>query len=421
MSIERVDIHSTAGTKQVVYVLDDEGEIGALVCRMLSALGFVSFSFTDADACIQQFKSSEGYARPVYMLLDLALGKTDAIEVFDKLRAARYGGRVLLFSGRDEATLQEICNIGALRGLAMLPPLKKPFMLPDLKKSMTGSIVAPPTHKYSVDAASGVKMPAGFVERALVEGGLQLWYDPKIDVASGTICGAEALLYAQHPSHGWVPAAGSLPPPNNSFHHPLARWIIRQMVTDWIRHFCQAKQPIRLSTRVPLSVITARGFVPVLRGMLPKHSKFPGLILEATHWNQAGDDKAVREVAAQLALYRVGLAIDDVGVIYSQLSRACHIPFTEVKLAPGLADEANKTMCRDSIDLAHRTGGKACATGALGGEATELLTELGCDMRQTGQPEQVELLARKLVGADQTRRQVATDDDPLQWPGQVVV
>jgi EAL domain-containing protein (putative c-di-GMP-specific phosphodiesterase class I)/ActR/RegA family two-component response regulator len=419
MGLDSVEVQSAAATKKVAYVLDDEREIGALVCRMLGALGLVSFSFTDADECVQQFKASEGYARPVFMLLDLALGKTDAVEVFDKLRAARYGGRVLLISGRDQATLQEICNIGAARGLAMLPPLKKPFVLADLKKSMSAAIVGISMPSGAAEMASGIKLPPGFVERALVEGGLQLWYDGKIDLATGAVCGAEALLYAQHPSYGWVSAAGSLPSSDNSIHHPLVRWVIRQMMTDWSRHFGQSKLPIRLSTKVPLPVITSRGFVAVLRGVLPKHPKFPGLILETTDWKQLDDEQAVREVAAQLALYRVGLSIDDIGVVYSLISRARSIAFAEVKLPPGLLDEANRAMCRDAIDVAHRIGSTVCATGAGSGDASKLLAEMGCNMIQLGQPEPVEVFSKKFSGSDKVRKSVAIDDDSLEWPSQV--
>jgi DNA-binding response OmpR family regulator len=108
----------------VAYVLDDDSEICALISRMLQAEGFVAVPFTSPDICLRQLKISDDYSVPKIIVLDLALGKTDAIEVLNQLNILKYKGRVLLVSGKDETALLEIERMGSSRGLMMLPSLK---------------------------------------------------------------------------------------------------------------------------------------------------------------------------------------------------------------------------------------------------------------------------------------------------------
>src|SRR5919198_1134773 len=79
--------------------------------------------------------SMEVAGRLAYVL-DLAVGQTDAVEVMRQLEVLKYDGKVLLISGRDEGTLNDIQQVGIGRGLAMLPSLRKPFRVSDLKERL---------------------------------------------------------------------------------------------------------------------------------------------------------------------------------------------------------------------------------------------------------------------------------------------
>ena len=68
-------------------------------------------------------------AVPEIIVLDLSLGVSDGIDVIRSLAASRFGGAILLISGRDTDTIGEVNKIGAHHGLTMLPFLQKPFLL----------------------------------------------------------------------------------------------------------------------------------------------------------------------------------------------------------------------------------------------------------------------------------------------------
>src|SRR5580700_9302015 len=106
-------------TSQLAFVLDDDPRILAIVCQILVSIGFVAQQFATPAALYEELKN----VSPELIVLDLALGQSDAIEVIRDLEALHYKGKVLLISGRGEATLSEIQRIGEDHGLIMVPAL----------------------------------------------------------------------------------------------------------------------------------------------------------------------------------------------------------------------------------------------------------------------------------------------------------
>src|SRR5262249_52815635 len=99
------------------------------------------------------------------------------------------------------------------------------------------------------------------------------------------------------------------------------------------------------------------------------------------------DPKLAREVAIQLKLYNVGVAIDDFGSGYSNLAQVRTLPFTELKIdrshVKGIAVERqNYLRCESIVSLAHRLGMVVVAEGVESAEDVEALIEMDCDMAQ---------------------------------------
>src|SRR5579871_2790929 len=367
----------------LAYVLDDRREIGEVVCRMLVASGFAARQFSDPVPCLQQLKTSTAAARPEVMVLDLALGQSDAVEVIRQLEKLEFKGKVLLMSGSDITVLSEIQKIGIGRGLAMLSPLKKPFRMKEFKESLFGEAEvrrAETTQKLA-------ETPTVPLAKALSSNWLELWYQPKIDLKSLAICGAEALIRCRHPDHGIIPPAHFLPPAGDPLYSPLSKLVIQRAMTDWSQHFAGASTPLRLAINVPLSVIVAPGFVQLLRQALPKAAGFPGLMIEVTEGEAIGDVDLAHEVATQLKLYRIGLSIDDFGAAYSSFERLRELPFVELKLDRSFvsncsADASKRALCQSAIGLAHSFGASACAEGIENPDDLRTLIEMGCDTAQ---------------------------------------
>jgi EAL domain-containing protein (putative c-di-GMP-specific phosphodiesterase class I)/ActR/RegA family two-component response regulator len=369
----------------LAYILDDEPQIRAIVGKILASIGFVPHQFATPVALFTELKN----AVAELIVLDLALGQSDAIDVIRNLEAFGYKGKVLLISGRDYVTLDEIQHIGEQHGLTMVPPVQKPFRVADIKASLATNAGAqtalPPEPRHDLPPKDQRQIRIDPTE-ALRNSWLRLWYQAKIDLKSMTVCGAEALLRAMHPEFGVISPANFLPPSQLEVYQPLTKFVVLQAMADWV-NFADQGQPLKLSINVPLSTLQSPAIVELIRSSLPKKPNFPGLIIEVTEGDMLLDPSGIREIATQLKLYHVGISIDDFGGAHSPLARLNDLPCVELKLdrscVSGCAtDGAKQSVCAAAIELAHGFGLTVCAKGVENVADLRTLIELGCHSAQ---------------------------------------
>jgi EAL domain-containing protein (putative c-di-GMP-specific phosphodiesterase class I)/CheY-like chemotaxis protein len=368
---------------QSAFVLDDDPRVGATVCTVLEAVGIVPRQFTNPGPFLTELQESP----PDIIFLDLSLGQSDAIEVIRLLESSKYKGKLVLISGRDETTLNEITQIGERRGLAMLPPLKKPFRPADIKQRLFSNVTETKHRKVQKSQYDFVtpKIVVPLAE-ALGSNWLELWYQPKVDLKSFTVCGAEGLIRARHPVHGIIEPARLLPPAGDPEYWPLSRFVVQRAMADWDAFARQGLHPL-LSVNAPVSVISMPAFIDLIRLALPTDPAFPGLIVEVTEDEVIKDSAWVREIANQMKLYNVGMSIDDFGSASASLSRLNDLPFTEVKIDRSFvsgcsSNHLKHSVCQTVIDLAHRFGATVCAEGAETVEDLGALIAMQCDSVQ---------------------------------------
>jgi EAL domain-containing protein (putative c-di-GMP-specific phosphodiesterase class I)/FixJ family two-component response regulator len=400
------------GRPRCAFVLDDEARVGTVVCKALTIAGLVARQFTDPLQFLTELKLSP----PDVVVLDLALGETDAIEVIRKLEVLKFRGRILLISGRHEAALKEIERIGQSHGLNMLSPLQKPFRVAELKSRLeAASMLAVPrkaTGEPSAERPATVTR-IDFAE-ALQKNWLEVWYQAKVDLRSLRICGAEALIRARHPNWGVISPIDLLPPAGDPLYRALSVFVIRQTMMEW-EHFADRGFPLKLAVNVPASVLNEPGFVSVVRQMMPSDPKFPGVVIEVTEDEIIRDPEWLREIAMQLRLHNVSLSLDDFGSAYASLSRLKDLPFSEIKLdrsfVTGCATDALKRgLCQTVVDLARRFGASSCAEGVETADESRCLTKLGFDTAQG-------FLFAKPMPSREFLHLLATRQIEPAWPG----
>jgi EAL domain-containing protein (putative c-di-GMP-specific phosphodiesterase class I) len=343
-------------------ILDDDPTVGLVLCKMLSALGVANRHFVDPLAFLAETRVSP----PDMILLDLALGQSDAIDLIRKLEVLKYRGRVLLVSGKDVTILNEAERIGRAHGLWMLPPLQKPVRMGDLKGRLDAPS-QPPAAADQVDDKTRRPTPRADLEEALAQKWVEVWYQPKVCLRSLSVTGAEALVRVRHPRLGIVAPIDFLPPASDPLYKPLTAFVMRRAMSDWIA-FAQRGFSLKLAVNIPASVLNAPGFVDVLRRMIPSDEGFPGVVLEITEDEIIRDPEWLREIATQVRLYNASISIDDFGSAYASLSRLKDLPFSELKLdrsfVAGCADDPLKrSLCQTVVDLGHRFGASVCAEG----------------------------------------------------------
>jgi EAL domain-containing protein (putative c-di-GMP-specific phosphodiesterase class I) len=330
---------------------------------MLSALDVANRHFVDPLAFLAEVRVNP----PELILLDLALGQSDAIDLMRKLEALAYRGRVLLVSGKDITILNEAERIGRAHGLWMLAPLQKPVRMADIASRLDAATLPPAAAGHAGENAAQHAAPRADLAEALRENWVEVWYQPKVCLRSLSVSGAEALARVRHPRQGLVQPIDFLPPASDPLYKPLTAFVMRHAMSDWAV-FAQRGFSLKLAVNVPASVLNAPGFVDVLRRMIPSNARFPGVVLEITEDEIIRDPEWLREIATQVRLYNAAISIDDFGSAYASLSRLKDLPFSELKLdrsfVAGCADDPLKrSLCQTVVDLGHRFGASVCAEG----------------------------------------------------------
>jgi EAL domain-containing protein (putative c-di-GMP-specific phosphodiesterase class I)/FixJ family two-component response regulator len=368
----------------LAFVLDDEPKIGTVICKMLAGIGVGARPFVSAEKCLEEVSR----CGPDLVIMDLALGDTDAVEVMRRLESLKFHGKVLLISGRTETILAEFEQIGRTHSLFMLPSLPKPFRVAE----MIERLHALPTLRVSRSAGEEGRSeprpthPRVTLQEALRRNWLEVWYQPKIDLRTLVVCGAEALIRVRHPEHGVIGPGDFLPAAGDPLYKPLSFFVVRRAMTEWAV-FAAKGFPLKFAVNVPVSVLSAPGFVDLVRQMMPHDARFPGLILEVTEDEFVRDPESLREVATQLKLYNAWISIDDFGTAYASLSRLTDLPFIELKLDRSFvsncaSDTLKYALCQTVVDLAARFKASLCAEGVETADDLRCVTKLGFDSAQ---------------------------------------
>lgn len=353
-----------------VFVVDDEVNICKVISMTLSTMGVDSESFHTAPDAI----AALGERLPSIIFLDVALRKSDAVDVIRGLGERGYGGIVQLMSGSNVQLLEDVRRVGARHGLNMYPPLTKPFRAEAIRRIITDARV--------VDNA----IAAVNLDEALAKGWLELWYQPKVDLRRKTLVGAEGLIRCRHPEQGILPPSSFLPGAAEPSHAALTEYVIATALKDWDEI---AATGVRLHTAVNTSIgALANLQLPALiREHRSNSADWPGLILEVTESEVVKDVALMHEIATQLRIYGITFAIDDFGEGFSSFARLRDIPFVELKLDRSFVhgcgtDPRNAGICQTIIDLAHNFGAVACAEGLENTLDLQTVYRMGCDIGQ---------------------------------------
>jgi diguanylate cyclase (GGDEF)-like protein len=227
----------------------------------------------------------------------------------------------------------------------------------------------------------------GDFPQALKNDELRLYFQPKLDLKTGQIYGAEALVRWQHPELGLLPPAefvDAIEQAGGILH--LTRWVLKAAVAQ-----CAAwrDRGVDLSVAVNMSVDDlADEYLPYfLLDLVKKHRVAAAQVtLEVTE--SAIMHNVNKSLAVVNCIHELGfrLAIDDFGTGHSALAQLKRLPVDELKIDKsfviGRDDPKDEAILRATIDLAHQLGLSVVAEGIEDDAALERLTAMGCEHAQ---------------------------------------
>ena len=254
-------------------------------------------------------------------------------------------------------------------------------------KGMFATADRPAADAAADDERDASGKPKVTLARALARDWLEVWYQPKVSLQTGSWVGAEALIRARHPEIGVLGPGAFLPGASEDDLLALTERVIAAALRDW--HDCAAlgMPALHLAVNVPVSAFVEIPIAQIVREDGPKSDAWPGLILEVTE-DQALNDLAIaQEIAGELRGHKCTLAIDDFGAGYSSLGRLRQLPFSELKIDRAYItdchrDKVKEDMLETIIALARRFGLKTVGEGIETAHESHKLQGLGVAVGQ---------------------------------------
>jgi diguanylate cyclase (GGDEF)-like protein len=229
---------------------------------------------------------------------------------------------------------------------------------------------------------------AGDLRTALDREEFILHYQPKIDLRTGAVRGAEVLLRWAHPVHGWLPPDEFIPLAEHTglivpLTHYVLDHVLRQM-GEWRADGLDLGVAVNLSARTlierelpdQIEAMCRRWDVPTSR-----------LVLEITESMVVADPARALPILARLHELGVQISVDDFGTGYSSMDYLKRLPVREIKIdrsfvMPMSTDARDAAIVRCTIDLARSLGLRVVAEGVETPDVRARLTAMGCDQGQ---------------------------------------
>ena len=228
---------------------------------------------------------------------------------------------------------------------------------------------------------------------------LALFFQPQIDVSTGKLVGAEALLRWDHPRYGLVsPNEFVSLAEQTGLIRQLTRWVLAKALKQ-LANWQERGLDIGLSLNLSPRNLHEEGFARSIRDLMDKKGLRPDLItLEITEDAIMTDPERALAAIRQLKACGMRLAIDDFGTGYSSLTYLKSLPVDELKIDKSFVmhmgdDSKDLVIVRSTIDLAHNLGLSVVAEGVESDLDLQTLRGLGCDVGQgfhIGRPLRIE-------------------------------
>lgn len=228
----------------------------------------------------------------------------------------------------------------------------------------------------------------GQLDEAMLNGDLWVSYQPQLDLKSGRISGAEALVRWSHPTRGEIKPDQFIPIVES--HNRLAN-LTDFVLGEAIRRLKEIRfiEPnFTVSVNVSATALEDKSFPENVDALLTLHMLDPSaLIIEVTETSEICNMSDVLCSLNALRSLGVGVSIDDYGTGQSTLAYLRVFPATEIKIdrsfvgTVGLSSD-DREIIKSTVLLAHALGLQVVAEGVESIETLSYLHNVGCDVAQ---------------------------------------
>ena len=226
------------------------------------------------------------------------------------------------------------------------------------------------------------------LRQAIEANELELHFQPKVSLKTGSLLAVESLVRWRHPQRGFLTPDSFVPlAEQTGLIQPLTSWVYGQALRQ-CRLWKDRGLPIKVAINESMRNLHDPDLPDRLAGLLLEHGLEPAdVTIEITESMIMADPQRALQVVTGLSQMGIVLSIDDFGTGYSSLSYLKRLPVSEIKVDKSFVldmvrDENDATIVRSTIDLAHNLGLTVVAEGVETEAAWQALHGLDCDLAQ---------------------------------------
>lgn len=366
-----------------ILLVDDEPFMLKLLANQLARLGcddVVAFEHAE-DALVELKRDAAAVS---LVLCDLQMPNMDGVELLRHLARLGYEGGLVLVSGEDRRILRTVQNLATAHGLNVVGCLHKPVSLEQLQQVLAGTI----SRSATAVRASRKSYDAEELRRAIAGGELVNHYQPKVEIATGSVAGVETLVRWRHPQDGMVYPDQFI---STAEQHGLIHDLTRAVLTDALRQarvWHDMGLDLHVAVNVSMDNLGALDFPDfVARAVAKVGIPLTSLVLEVTESRLMQDLLAPLDILTRLRLKHIGLSIDDFGTGHSSLAQLRDIPFDELKVDKGFIhgagrDASMRAIVEASLAMARQLDMRTVAEGVEDEADWNFVRSAGCDIAQ---------------------------------------
>ncbi|MEO5693796.1 MAG: EAL domain-containing response regulator [Usitatibacter sp.] len=369
------------------YLIAEDHEFQRMhLARLLASIGArCIYEVGDGNAALDIVRDP---ARPVDVIItDLDMPGMDGMELIRHLGESGVPVNLILASSLDRKLLASVETMTEAFGIKLLGVIEKPLTLAKLRPLLDSYVPPAPTTQPPT-AAARHNYTLEEVTVALDAGEIEPFFQPKVEMATGRVVGAEALARWRHPRDGIVAPFAFIRLLEDHDAIDSLTWVMLRTAAAACNSWRKAGLPLTVGVNLSLKSLgdtrLAERVTELVRheDLDPRH-----LVLEVTESAATTDVGKALENLARLRMKGFGLSIDDFGTGYSSMQQLTRIAFTELKIDQSFVmhaarQESARVILESSLDMSKKLGLVAVAEGVETQADWNLLRELGCGMAQ---------------------------------------
>lgn len=367
-----------------ILVLEDHAFQRSVAVSILQSLGFRQIY--EASDGAQALALLKDIGCVDIALCDLQMEGMDGLQFLQRVGASRQVKSVIISSSLSADLRRAVHQMVTLLGLDLLGDVGKPLHAQVLGDLLDKYVERPSLLEAApafVTLASEVS-----VRRALADGQLHAWYQPKFNLRSGEVCGVEVLCRWLHPTRGIISPALFMPVLERCGLLDALLFSQLDQALDIQRSAREQGFFLNLAFNLQAVQLANAELTASLKDILARHAaQGAGLTFELTESGLLEAPATSLESLVRLRMMGCRLSIDDFGAGFSSLQRLCQLPFNEIKLdADFIRNLEREPRCRAAISSTLALGETLGMTVVIEGIETDAqrreLLALGCTQGQ---------------------------------------